>query len=450
MKKKLDEKYLKTMKEMLKDDYEKYIKSFEEESYKGIRINTLKTNKEDFLKLVDKKFENVMWCETGLCYRGEFRIGKSIYYNAGLCYSQEPSAMSPVEILEIKKDDYVLDLCSAPGGKSTQIGIKLENTGLLVSNDISNTRSKLTSKNIELQGITNCTILSENQNKLSEYFVGFFDKVLVDAPCSGEGMFRKDKELIKNWSLEKVEQYENLQIDLLEKALKMVKVGGEIVYSTCTFNIKENENTIKKILQKDDIELVNIDIKKYGLNNGFGLNGVARILPYKNKGEGHFIAKLKKTKGEETDINSKPFKQKIEGIEYFHEFEKKYFTKPIKKEGYVFKSHGTSLFIIHKHLAQLSKIRVVRSGFYVGELKKKRFEPSQALALSIKSDDFNEIINLKKDDNNVIKYLRGDTLEIDHKNGWVLICVEKFPLGFGKSNNGKIKNKYDKKFIGNI
>ncbi len=452
----LKDDFLNNMKELLKNDFDSYIKSFEKDYYRGLRVNTLKISKENLKNILSKDFGDVNWCQDGLYYEKDFRPAKTPYYNAGLFYIQEPSAMLPVELLDVKEGDYVLDMCGAPGGKSTQIASKLDSKGLLVSNDYSASRAKIMAKNLELMGVKNCTVLAEQQSKLKTRFENFFDKILVDAPCSGEGMFRKEKSLINSWSNDEIIKYSHIQKDLLDNAKDMLKEDGIIVYSTCTLNISENEKVIDEFLKENEnFELMQIKHSKLNISKGFSidsknnLQNTARILPYKNKGEGHFVAKLRK-KTNTTNIKSgySYFKhEKIKGIQFFYDFIKDNITENILSEEFELKLHGTSLFGVHKNLFNMSNIRVIRSGFHLGELKKNRFEPSQSLALALKSSQFKNILDLSIDDNRVEKYLKGETIHCDEENGWILICLDGHPLGFGKASKNKIKNKYDIKFI---
>ncbi len=444
------------MKELLKDDFGNYTKSFEKDYYRGLRANTLKIKREDLKTILNEKLDDVKWCEDGLYFEKNFSPAKTPYYKAGLFYIQEPSAMLPVEILNVQEGDYVLDLCGAPGGKSTQIASKLNDTGLLVSNDYSASRAKIMAKNLELMGVKNCTVLAEEQSKLKMRFESFFDKILVDAPCSGEGMFRKDSSLINNWSEDEVIKYCTIQKDLLNNAKDMLKKDGILVYSTCTLNTNENEKVIDEFLEENkNFELQSIQHDDLQISKGFTENTIhdlkktARVLPHKNKGEGHFIAKLKKNSDDIKKQTDDKFLKvdKISNIQLFNDFVKENLKEDIFSEDFLFKLHGTSLFMVHKNLYNMKNVRVIRSGFHLGELKKNRFEPSQSLAYALKMNQFKNVLNLSIDDNRVQKYLKGETIECDDENGLMLVCFEGYPLGFGKASKNKIKNKYDVKFI---
>ena len=241
----LPQNYLDAMKELLKEDYEDYLASFEEKRLYGLRINTLKISVEDFLKISPFELEPIPWIENGFYFHEEDKPAKHPYYFAGLYYIQEPSAMTPANVLPVEDGDVVFDMCAAPGGKSTELGAKLDRTGLLITNDISNSRAKALLKNVEVFGIPNLCVLSEDPKKIADRFTGFFDKVLIDAPCSGEGMFRKDNKLIKSWEKNGPEFYSKIQRDIVLSGADMLKPGGKMLYSTCTFSKLEDEETIR-------------------------------------------------------------------------------------------------------------------------------------------------------------------------------------------------------------
>lgn len=454
----LPKKFEDGMKELLKEEYDDYINSYEDIRTYGLRVNTKKISVEEFEKICPFKIEKIPWIDNGYYYDKACQPSKHPYYYAGLYYLQEPSAMTPASRLNINKGDNVLDLCAAPGGKATELGARLEGEGLLVANDISNSRAKALLKNIELFGIENACVVSEAPDKLSRQFEGFFDKILIDAPCSGEGMFRKDPAIIKNWETNPPEYYARLQREIVSEAVKMLKCGGELLYSTCTFSTKENEDTIQYVLDIDDsMEL--IEMKGYeGFSNGMPefssgneeLRKCVRIWPHKMTAEGHFIAMLKKrgsinkSKGREnivyeciTKLNKQDFEIVSEFLKHINrEFDSRYLT--VKNQ---------NVYYLPKGLKPVSKIRFLRTGLLLGEIKKNRFEPSQALAMSLTPSEFSSVVRLCADDIRTVKYLKGETIdigdiEVNNKIGWQLICVDDYPLGFGKLNRGILKNKY--------
>jgi len=443
----LPESYVLKMKRLLGSEFDDYLKSFDEKRYFGLRTNTLKISPER----LDEKFHfnlgRVQWCGEGFYYSDENRPAKHPYYNAGLYYIQEPSAMSSAALLDIKPNDRVLDLCAAPGGKSTQAGTKLENKGILVSNDISASRCRALLRNIEAAGITNAIVTNETPERLSQRFPGFFNKIIVDAPCSGEGMFRKDKDAVRSWQEHKSEVCRSLQRSILKSAADMLSESGIIVYSTCTFAPEENEGIINEFLDlHSDFQLIEIN-RELGFDRGRPewvsggrkeLSKCARLWPHKVKGEGHFVALLKKSGSEKIfDIPKiKSVSQKF--LSEYYSFSNSFLNIDISGD---FIIHGRSLIKVPMAI-DLSGLRVIRSGFYIGDFKTNRFEPSQAFAMGLKKDDVKNIIDFSIDDDMLIRYLKGESFTIDSNEGWNLICVDGFPLGWGKVLKGRLKNKY--------
>lgn len=284
------------MRELLgEDEYGAFIRTYEEPAWAGVRVNTLKISKEAFAALSPFELDPIPWCGTGYYVPDGSRPGKHPYYHAGLYYIQEPSAMAPVECLEVLPGDKVLDLCAAPGGKSTQIAAKLEGRGLLVSNDLHPDRTKALAKNLELYGVRNGIVLNESPERIAAAFPGFFDKILIDAPCSGEGMFRKDEAMTKQWTAETPDKYADMQRAILRAAALALAPGGRMVYSTCTFSPEENEEMIAAFAAEHPA----FSVVPVGGTGAFapglaGLPGTARLWPHKVRGEGHFVAVLRR------------------------------------------------------------------------------------------------------------------------------------------------------------
>jgi NOL1/NOP2/sun family putative RNA methylase len=445
----LPKKFEQKMKHLLQEEFDVYMASFDEERYYGLRANTLKVEPKELQDITQFQLAPIPWCKEGFYYQETNRPAKHPYYHAGLYYIQEPSAMTPGAILDVKPGDKVLDLCAAPGGKSTQIGAKLQQKGVLFSNDISATRVKALLKNIELAGITNAVVTNETPERLAERLEGYFDKILVDAPCSGEGMFRKEPDMIKSWESHGVDYCCDLQRNISPYAAKMLRPGGSLLYSTCTFSPEENEGMIEEFLSSHhEFEIVPIPHE-----NGFDLGrpewigareelkGCARLWPYKIKGEGHFVALLRK---KHENGNEKQWvypKRKIneKQLKDYNTFLEEIMNKDIRGN---FELYGEVLCLLPDEVPDVKGLRVVRSGWHLGYIKKNRFEPSQALAMGLQKQDVKKVIDFSIDDSNVIRYLKGETLQIEGQKGWNLICVEGYPLGWGKIQNNMLKNKY--------
>lgn len=443
---KVSEEFLNRMRDLLgAEEFEAYVKSFEEERLYGLRVNTLKISPEEFLKITDLTLKPIPWIRNGFYYEGEERPAKNPHYFAGLYYLQEPSAMTPANLLPVVPGDKVLDLCAAPGGKSTELGAKLKGKGMLVSNDISNSRAKALLKNLELWGIENICVTSEEPVKLKEIFGQFFDKILIDAPCSGEGMFRKDADMVKSYEEHGPEYYAVIQKEIIAQAVDMLVPGGFILYSTCTFSLCEDEDIIRWILaEHEDMELISLPLFD-GASDGIGLSGCLRLFPHRIKGEGHFMALLRKKQSldsGEKKMNDTEKEKSLPGelVDFLSLLSKPFDTRRI----YI--KDESVYYLPESFPKQGKKLRYLRTGLLLGELKKGRFEPAQPFAMVLKPEEFGQTICWNKEDERVIRYLKGETISLKEeegqRKGWCLICVDGFPLGFAKGSGSTLKNKY--------
>lgn len=366
--------------------------------------------------------------------------------------------MTPANRLPIEPGDKVLDLCAAPGGKSTELGAKLGHEGLLVTNDISNSRAQALLKNIELFGIDNACILSEAPYKMVSVFPEYFDKVLIDAPCSGEGMFRKDTAVMKAWTPNSNAEYSKLQREILEQAVAMLKPGGLLMYSTCTFSPMENEASVDYILSKfPQMHTVAIDSYEgfrsaypsvYDASKEAEFRNCVRIWPQHMQGEGHFLTMFRKDGSSATGFASASHASYDSSRELakhpeFTEFMEQINGRLRSKHYYL---RQDKVYCVPDELCDISGLRILRPGLFVGECKKNRFEPSQAFAMALKADEFENTISFGLNDDRVIRYLKGETIDLTSEeslqDGLCLICVEGHPLGFGKAKDKSIKNKY--------
>ena len=445
---KLPELFKAQMKELLGAAYDEYLKSYEQERFSGLRVNTAKISVKDFLAIAPFELIPIPWTENGFYYSKENAVTKHSLYHAGLYYIQEPSAMLPAACLPIEEGDFVLDLCAAPGGKATELGAKLKGTGLLVANDISNSRAKGLLKNLELFGLENILVTSETPEHLCWQFHEFFDKILVDAPCSGEGMFRKEPTMIRDWEVNGPDHYAKLQREILTQAWQMLRQGGMLLYSTCTFSPLENEKMIEWILAEFKGSRIVPLQPEHGIESGL-LSGVLRAWPHKIQGEGHFIALLQKG-GEEVVMRNENHIEMVQSSKsQLPKEATTFFTAlndiDLEKKRYFLNEERVYLLPIE--LPMVKKLRLLRTGLYLGDCKKKRFEPSQALAMTLNPSKFERCFSLKREDERVIRYLKGETLVLDEAemiglSGWVLVCLENYPLGWAKMVNGTLRNKY--------
>ena len=425
----LPEAFLERMKHQLGDEYEDFLGSLERPRAVALRYNPLK-GPAPKLPFVG---ESVPWEPEGFYYDPDSRPGLHIYHEAGVYYLQEASAMAPVALLDPQPGEKICDLCSAPGGKTTQIAGRMMGRGFLLCNEWSPKRAKILSRNIERIAVANALVTNESTDRLAARFPGFFDRVLVDAPCSGEGMFRKEEAAITDWSQETVEMCARRQAEILHNAARMVRPGGRLVYSTCTFAPEEDELAVAAFLESHpDFEPEVIDTPWFVP----APNGGHRLWPHKLLGEGHFAAVLKKTNGEEEADIPTVSGEKLP--KEWQTFAKELgITLPPGKAV----SFGTNLFWVPEETPDLKKLKVLRPGLELGEVKKGRFEPAHALALWLK--DCANTVSFDPDSPEMKAYLHGEVLPCGLQ-GWCLVKAGDFSIGWGKADKIQLKNHYPK------
>ncbi len=446
----LPSRFTARMRRLLGQEYKEYLSDCEKPGETGLRVNTLKWTPDQARDALGLPDDRVPWTDNGFYLRGE-RMSRNPGYFAGLYYLQEPSAMAPAALLPVEPGDRVLDLCAAPGGKSTELGARLRGEGVLVANDISSSRAKGLLKNLERFGIPNICVVSEPPERLERFWTGYFDKILVDAPCSGEGMFRKDPDMIKAWEEKGPEHYAPIQRDLLKRAAGMLKGGGYLLYSTCTFSETENEEAVRSLLAENrEMELVPLE-KFPGAEDGIGLPGCIRMYPHRLRGEGHFAALLrKKTDGGPDEAPEDPEPGYVRGIPGQGECPavcRDFLANtslPWEESRFLFR--GGCVYYLPKDAVLPNGLRYLRTGLLAGSVKNGRFEPSQALAMVLGADSYANSVSFSFDDERVIRYLKGETVflgdgEAD-ADGWVLVCADGFGLGFARGCGRTLKNKY--------
>lgn len=441
-------------------EYKDFLESYDKPRYYGLRVNTLKISVEEFLKISPFELEPVPWTRDGFYYPEGESPGRHPYYHAGLYYIQEPSAMLPGEVVDARPGERILDLCAAPGGKSVQVAAGMKGEGLLVANDINSERVKALVKNIELCGVRNAVVTNESPERLARNFQRYFDKILVDAPCSGEGMFRKDEDAVRSWEKFKCETCACIQRDILMSVDKMLKPGGYLVYSTCTFSPEEDELMISHFLDSHgNYELVEIP-RTAGIESGRPewaggnkeLSRTVRLWPHKLKGEGHFVAKLRKKADGFTDTGGTHVDQRKEyqkdvdtraGISFepFRSFIKENLN--IEIEGY-FAAKGHNLYYLPESPPDLRAIKVAKFGWYLGECMRDRFEPSHSMIISLDKQDVRNVVDFSSGSREVLSYLKGETLMIEGKKGFTAVCVDGYTLGWAKQTGDMLKNLYPK------
>ena len=442
------------MKTFLGNEFSAFEAAFLQPRVNSLRLNPLKLGFLD-LKPYFPSLEPVAWCQTGFYVPFEARAGSHVLHALGAYYIQEASAMAVAEILAPQPGERVLDLCAAPGGKSTHLASLMHNKGLLVSNEIVASRARILNENLERLGLPG-VVMNEDPARLAAAWGSYFDRVLVDAPCSGEGMFRKNPDAALEWSESVVLACARRQTEILQSAAQLLKPGGTLVYSTCTFSNEENEQVIERFLeQHPDFELVNIfevgNILKpsptdWGFDAGRDFRGfTVRLWAHKLHGEGHFIAKLRKTHGEDTSTElelaafAQPFDAKPER-KLWNAFQEIYGIP----DGH-FAVFRNEVQWIADETPSLETLKVVRAGIPIAELKPARLEPHHALSHWY-SRDATDILTLELEphDPRVQTFLRGETLQSDGISGWVLVRVLGLGLGWGKRVGSTIKNHYPK------
>jgi len=539
----LPRNFIEKMEKLLGDEFDHFMSSYEAPRVYGLRINRLKLGVEQWRKLSDmgEEVREIPWAPDGLYYKEGERPGKHPHYHAGLYYIQEPSAMAPVELLDVQPGHRVLDLCAAPGGKSTQIAGKLQGRGVLVTNDNARERTKALAKNIELAGVRNAVVLNDEPAAIAAVFPEWFDRILIDAPCSGEGMFRKDDSMIAEWEKHSIERCSLMQRDIMQHAASMLAPGGRMVYSTCTFSPEENEQQMAQFLAEHDDFFVEAISPQHGWRAGRAdlaegaaqleaerlqsIQGTVRLWPHLIEGEGHYAAVLRRS-GERTSIMEeeavvaasvrrqsvqsaggslkreavpssgkkqekkldhrderraakrqtrndwanagleRPANKKAAGsgrdgaamnlteeaspIELWHQYAEQFAINGLSWPGRIV-AFGSRVYIQPAELPSLDGLRVVRAGWYVGEAIRGRFEPSHPLAMGLKRNEAVRSVNWRSSDEQTIRYLKGETLFVDESEltvhadatskGYLLVCTDGFPIGWGKYAAGMIKNE---------
>ncbi|PWV99636.1 16S rRNA C967 or C1407 C5-methylase (RsmB/RsmF family) [Paenibacillus cellulosilyticus] len=568
MKQQLPEAFVEGMRTLLGEQFDAFMASYDAPRLYGLRSNSLKIDPKQWRELSPFQLRPIPWCETGSYYDGDDRPGKHPYYHAGLYYIQEPSAMAPVELLDVQPGHRVLDLCAAPGGKSTQIAAKLQGSGVLVTNDNAGERTKALAKNVELAGVRNAVVLNEEPSSLAPVFAGWFDRILVDAPCSGEGMFRKDESMIAAWERHSVERCAGMQRDIVRHAAKMLAPGGILVYSTCTFSPAENEVQIAALLAGEpELERVTIQLApgfvegrldwgqagevgsegdapegnsqddqpaqteadasgekhvgQAGTDAGDRVaeSGMARLWPHLLDGEGHFVAVVRRkprtidgqadmdaaaeaaavsrrsetlaaseqsaSRGKRDRLERRdegrsgrgdrsprgggsgkgaPGKHAAKGgkaggvaatvvdsAEAWRSFAEEHLIGADEWAGRLV-AFGSRVYWQPEGLPLLDGLRVVRAGWYLGDAGPHRFEPSQALALGLRRSEIKRSWSAGADDAAIVRFLKGETLHLAPEEltitgddtplkGYTLICVDGYPIGWGKYASGMLKNE---------
>lgn len=426
----LENTFLQRMHNILGNEYGEFLSSLDKNEQKGIFINNHKINTKKFEEIVDFPISPVPYEKSGF-YIDNIKLGRHPLHHAGAFYVQDPSAMFTVNALNFKGDEMVLDMCASPGGKSIQIANRIPN-GILISNEIVKSRAQILYSNVERMGLDNVLITNEEPKNIALAYAGEIDVCLVDAPCSGEGMFRRGEEITKSWNANLPKMCSIRQLEILEEANKCLKENGYLIYSTCTYSIEENEDVVRAFMAKHDYELINIE---YPFSRGVGLNETVRLYPHKVKGEGQFVALMKKLEKNNLCSNDRLNLKENKNIENFLKkitnFNKKVYN--YKNFSFIIKD----LNIVKKDINYLS------IGVLIGVDKKNYIDINHYL-FSAFGAEFKNHIEFEYNDPNVLKYLRGETIDVSGDEGFGAIIVSGCPLGGYKISNGKFKNLYPK------
>ena len=417
----MNERYFERMRAQL-SDFEAYRACLSQPPYRGIRVNTLKISPDAFREIAPFALAPAAWEPNGFLISEE-KPGKYFYHDAGLYYVQEPSAMCAVPLLGARPGERVLDLCSAPGGKGTQIAQAMEGKGLLVLNEKMPDRAKVLLQNVERMGVANAVVTCAEPSELAARLPAFFDRILVDAPCSGEGMLRKEPAAAENWSEENVFMCAERQKKILESAVSMLAPGGTLVYSTCTFAPEEDEETADWLARAFP-ELTCTEQKK--------------IYPHRERGEGHFAARFVKEGGARAAFRAPKLPADRAAVAAYRAFAGDFLRRPI--EG-AFASFGSSLCLLPGEVFPLGGLRVLRCGLQLGTMEGKRFVPAHALALGVPRQDIAALCSYPQED--IARYLHGEELPAAELRGWCAVAYEGWPIGLGKSS-ASMKNHYPK------
>lgn len=445
----LPESFLNDMKELLgADDYSRFLQSLAQKPFSGLRVNTMKTEPGRILSRFGN-LRKIPWTDNGFYISEESRFTRHPYYYAGLYYIQEPSAMTPASLLGTVPGERILDLCAAPGGKTTEIGARLQGRGVLYANDLSSSRAKALLKNIELFGIGNAVITTEDSGKLLPCFPEYFDRILIDAPCSGEGMFRKHPAVLRAYLEHGRDFYCPVQQKLLDDASQMLKPGGTLLYSTCTYNRREDEDQIARFLGTHPDFAVDPLPAKEGFTMSRLLPGCVRLFPYNADAEGHFAARLKKKDSGTGGPFYPAFSCRQEAAGRTEREDLKSAADFLARSGRPFDPSRISavngyVTYFPENAEIPSGLRYLRTGLLLGQTRNGRFRPSQALAMNLTAAEWQNPVLLAADDSRVIRYLKGETVETDAdgEDGFRLLCADGFPLGFVKQEGSRFKNMY--------
>ncbi|MDQ1300978.1 MAG: hypothetical protein QG637_899 [Chloroflexota bacterium] len=477
--------FLERMRALLGDEFGAFAASYGAAPVAGLRVNTLKVSAEAFRAAAPFDLTSTPWCPAGFTLPDEQAAGKHPWHAAGLYYLQEPSAMAVAELLDPQPGERVLDLAAAPGGKATHIAALMAGQGLLIANELHPKRAWILAENLERWGAGHIAITNEPPERLAARFAGFFDRVLLDAPCSGEGMFRKSAAARQEWSPALVLGCAQRQSLILEHAARLVRPGGRLVYSTCAFAPEEDEAVIARFLEeRADFDLIApprrpgfspgrpdwVDSRggfsvadaasRYGSSLTTGtapskpenppLRFAVRLWPHTGPGEGHFIAVLqRRAAAADLALSPKPWRSvplPRPVAAAYRAFCAANLAQPPAADRLALV--GSYLYALPHDLPDLTGLRFLHPGWWLGVMKKERFEPSHALALRLRPADALRCADQPAGSpdglSHLPAYLRGEGFRSPGEDGWTLVAADGFAVGWGKRVGGMLKSHYPK------
>ncbi len=467
----LPQQFEQRMQRLLGEEYPQLTQALARPQARGLRVNPQKTEPEAFAASGVFSLTPVPWAREGFFYPEDEKPGRHPYYEAGVYYIQEPSAMAVGALADAQPGESILDLCAAPGGKTTHLAGRMRGEGLLVANEINAARASTLAQSVERMGITNCIVLNETPERLAARFPEMFDKVIVDAPCSGEGMFRKDGNPAQDeWTPELPAFCAARQAGILDSAAAMLRGGGLLIYSTCTFAPEEDEGTLSRFLERHPaFEMVRVrgagdapqgadELTRAECFDAFAparpdwaedgnpaVSAAFRLWPHRLRGEGHFAAVLRKTEGGARDgarLADRAGKAEREQRQTAAQMVREHVRQ--LPEGTLLLRRDRLSLLPEACMLDVSGLRVKSAGLALGTLRKNRFEPSHALAHALPAADFCRVCNLKADSEILARYLRGETFPWDGEKGWTAVAADGYVLGWGKCAGGIMKNHYPK------
>nr|WP_122012995.1 RsmF rRNA methyltransferase first C-terminal domain-containing protein [Maliibacterium massiliense] len=451
----LPEAFAARMQALLGEEYPAFLQSYAHQACRGLRVNPLKVAREAFLARSPWPLAPVFWAKNGFYYPQQARPGRHPYHEAGLYYLQEPSAMAVGAYVGARPGERVLDLCAAPGGKTTQIAADMGGEGLLVANEIHPARAKILSQNVERLGVRNALVTNETPQRLQAWFPAYFDRILVDAPCSGEGMFRRDEAARDQWCVQHVAMCAARQQEILTCAAHMLRPGGRLVYATCTFAPEENEGTISAFVRRTPGFTIEQVARPACFDGGHaawvsaptpGIAHAMRLWPHRLEGEGHFIAVLRKEAGcappRQASLRPRAPACDRQSAALAEAFARENLRIPLAG---LYLAFGAQLYQPPEGLPSLAQHKVLRAGLALGVCRKDRFAPAHALALALTPGQVQRSVSFAADDARLAAYLHGETISVPQaQQGWTLVCVDGFSIGWGKVSGGVLKNHYPK------